>query len=68
MSISPTGVAEPAGEVDSAHDAQGHQGGLAKLAVGAVGIVFGDCSAFLPVLMARARTFSASGAVVRAIA
>ena len=42
MSITATGVAEPAGEDVSAHDAQGHQGGLAKLAVGAVGIVFGD--------------------------
>ena len=42
MSITATGVAEPAGEEASAHDAQGHQGSLAKLAVGAVGIVFGD--------------------------
>ena len=40
MSISPTGAAE-----ESPHEGQGHghaQGSLAKLAVGAVGIVFGD--------------------------
>ncbi|MCY7339973.1 MAG: KUP/HAK/KT family potassium transporter, partial [Sphingomonas bacterium] len=40
MSISPTGVAETASEEQSA--GHGHQGSLAKLAVGAVGIVFGD--------------------------
>ena len=39
MSISPTGVAETA---TGAH-APGHaQGSLAKMAVGAIGIVFGD--------------------------
>ena len=39
MSISPTGAAEP---VSQDHGGGHAQGSLAKLAVGAIGIVFGD--------------------------
>lgn len=33
---------QPGGHVSPGHDAHGHQGGLLKLAVGAIGVVFGD--------------------------